>query len=83
VCDFKVSEEQEQKEKIARVRDLFAMLKIHFADVVVIARYGGGFISEYTDRTWAVGACDRLKKSILDDDLLNEIDKRKGPEDVE
>ncbi len=59
-----------------RLRDISAKLSEHFTDYVVVARIKDGLVWRFSDRTFAMGAADRIKDQlIIADRMINHEDK--------
>lgn len=57
----------------ARLRDIAAMVRVHFQDWVLIVRTETICASSISDKTWALGAAELYVAHVKDEALLNQI----------
>ena len=75
-----MEKEADQNEK--RLRDLAAMIAVHFGDFLLVVKpKDGGFGWTQSDSTWGLGACERYAAHIKDESLIAAMDRRMEDQD--
>jgi hypothetical protein len=67
--------EQNTSETVQRFA---ANLGERFGDYLIIVRSDKGLSWRSSDRTWAIGACDRYVDSVLSDDRVEREEQKDG-----
>lgn len=59
---------QAEQRELNRLKDLAALVSENFNDYVLIVRVPNGLNWKFSDNTFALGACERLRNTINDKD---------------